>query len=263
MAKNKAAIASAYAQVFLYSYLFNDLTEKLTGRRVAFDPVGVVKNAIGDYNNDNLSKGQATFNTTKNISAQLPFASMFTGGRYPIEAGLPSIQNIYDKRKSSSGMWKQAGKEMLKPATYLLPPTGGGAIKKVLQTANDFGLNPLSPQPATGVYQTDSKGNKVMQYPIKNNPLKTLQELSLGRSSLNETRDYFNNNRRALTPKQTRQLEGSSQPLQDYQNLQQQRRIDTIAKKLKSLNKENLPQSERIKKFKDLTDQLKKIREGK
>jgi hypothetical protein len=102
-----------------------------------------------------------------------------------------------------------------------------------------------------------------MQYPIKNNPLKTLQELSLGRSSLNETRDYFNNNRRALTPKQTRQLEGSSQPLQDYQNLQQQRRIDTIAKKLKSLNKENLPQSERIKKFKDLTDQLKKIREGK
>jgi Mg2+ and Co2+ transporter CorA len=103
---------------------------------------------------------------------------------------------------------------------------------------------------------------RIQEY-IKNNPLKTLQELSLGRSSLNETRDYFNNNRRALTPKQTRQLEGSSQPLQDYQNLQQQRRIDTIAKKLKSLNKENLPQSERIKKFKDLTDQLKKIREGK
>jgi hypothetical protein len=257
MSKDKKAMASAYAQVFLYSYLYNNLYEKFTGRRAAFDPVGVVKKAIGDYNNDNISKGEATWNTVENVGNQLPFVSIATGGRYPIEAGIPNVKDLAQGKTTLS-------KEAAKPLTYLVPPTGGGQAKKVYQAATDFGLNPLSKRPIPGSYRTDAKGNKHLQYPIDNSPSKAVQEALFGRSSLSETNDFFNNRRKELSPKQTRLIEESSNPQADFQALTLQRRMKTIQNEIKSVGKDtSLTPAEKDKKRLKLVQELTKLREGK
>jgi hypothetical protein len=257
MSKDKAAMASSYAQVFLYSYLYNNMYEKITGRRPAFDPVGVVKKAIGDYNNDNISKGEATWNTVENVGNQLPFVSIATGGRYPIEAGIPNVKDLAQGKTTLS-------KEAAKPLTYLVPPTGGGQAKKVYQAATDFGLNPLSKRPIPGSYRTDAKGNKHLQYPIDNSPSKAAQEALFGRSSLSETNDFFNNRRKELSPKQTRLIEESSNPQADFQALTLQRRMKTIQNEIKSVGKDtSLTPAEKDKKRLKLVQELTKLREGK
>jgi hypothetical protein len=257
MSKDKAAMASSYAQVFLYSYLYNNMYEKITGRRPAFDPVGVVKKAIGDYNNDNISKGEATWNTVENVGNQLPFVSIATGGRYPIEAGIPNVKDLAQGKTTLS-------KEAAKPLTYLVPPTGGGQAKKVYQAATDFGLNPLSKRPIPGSYRTDAKGNKHLQYPIDNSPSKAAQEALFGRSSLSETNDFFNNRRKELSPKQTRLIEESSNPQADFQALTVQRRMKSIQNEIKSVGKDtSLTPAEKDKKRLKLVQELTKLREGK
>jgi hypothetical protein len=257
MSKDKKAMASAYAQVFLYSYLYNNLYEKFTGRRAAFDPVGVVKKAIGDYNNDNISKGEATWRTVENVGNQLPFVSIATGGRYPIEAGIPNVKDLAQGKTTLS-------KEAAKPLTYLVPPTGGGQAKKVYQAATDFGLNPFSKRPISGAYRTDAKGNKHLQYPIDNNPSKAAQEALFGRSSLSETNDFFDNRRKELSPKQTRLIEESSNPQADFQALTVQRRMKTIQNEIKAVGKDtSLTPTEKDKKRLKLAQELTKLREGK
>lgn len=132
----KLGTANALAQVTLYSFLFNNIYEKVAGRRPAIDPIGVALKSYEDFNNPDISKGQATLNTVNRVSDSLPFTSILTGGRIPLEGGLP---NPMDTIKAvAEGDTKTIKKELSKPAFYLLPPFGGGQVKKTLEGMNAF-----------------------------------------------------------------------------------------------------------------------------
>jgi hypothetical protein len=247
-------MASAYAQVFLYSYLFNNLFEKMTGRRPAFDPVGVVTKSIKDYNNPNITKGEATWNTIENIGNQLPFASMFTGGRYPIEAGVPQLQDVMQGKST----W---GKELAKPLTYIVPPTGGGAAKRVYQAATDNGLNPISPQKSTGYYKGSGDSQKLV-YPIESSKSRALQELLFGRSALPESTDYYDNKRTPLSEKQTKaydRLNQSGAGKEFYDLLRVNGNLKASDKgKFTKIEKDNtLSDQEKLQKMVSLLQQLR------
>lgn len=122
---DKVGAASAIAQLFLYGYLFNNIYEKITGRRPAFDPIGVGQRTYEDYTNPNMKKGQATKNLVSNVSNQLPFVSTFTGGRLPITSAIPNPMAVVNGESTLK-------KELLKPVQFVLP-TGGGQIKKSLE----------------------------------------------------------------------------------------------------------------------------------
>ena len=121
---NKAGAASALGQLFLYGYLFNNIYENITGRRPAFDPVGVAKQTYEDYANPTMKKGQATKNLIGNVSNNLPFVSTLTGGRIPLSAGLPNPVAVWQ----GDSTW---GKEAKKLA-YMLPPFGGSQAMKTI-----------------------------------------------------------------------------------------------------------------------------------
>lgn len=122
---DKVGAASALGQLFLYSYLFNNLYEKVAGRRPAFDPIGVAQMTYEDYTNLDMKKGQATKNLVGNVSNQLPFASTFTGGRLPITSALPDVAGLYQGTTTPT-------KELTKLSQFILP-TGGGQIKKTIE----------------------------------------------------------------------------------------------------------------------------------
>lgn len=176
---NKAQVASSLAQVAIYSYLFNELYENFFGRRPAFDPIGIGQQAVEDYTNEDMKKGQATKNTLTNVVNQVPFASTVTGGRIPMSGGIPDVGGLIKGETSLK-------KELIKPATYILPPTGGSQIKKTLE-----GLNAYS----QGASTTDTGR---VRYPIEKTPANLARTAIGGQYSAPGAKDYFREGRTPL-----------------------------------------------------------------
>lgn len=220
-AYNKKAAASAIGQVFIYSYLFNELYEQATGFRPAFDPIGITQNAIEDYMNPELSNKAAGGNLYENVSNNLPFSSVLMGGgRIPITAALPNVKALATGEASLM-------EEAKKPLKYLLPPVGGSQINKTLTGLTDLGLNPLYPG-EPGVHQKNPDGEEYLKYPVQRTPANILRGTLFGRSSFPETRQYYRLNERPLSPGQTQIVENSSNPREIYGRMMEERELDKI-----------------------------------
>jgi hypothetical protein len=258
---NKAQLASSAAQIALYSYLFNNLFERATGRRPAFDVLGVAEQTYNDYTGKNvpltnylgkerirrdepLEKGKATGNLINNVGNQLPFAStLLGGGRIPITNGLPSFVKI------ATGEAK-ASDELKKPLYYALPPTGGGQIKKTIE-----GLKTVNNQ---GSY---NKSGTQLQFPVKNNTKNKIQAGIFGKSALGESKEFYANNRAPLGTAQTSLLKSATgQKLPTIKELEQIRDDKLKGKSLEQLYYKTLD-DRAINKFKDEVYNYKKTLE--
>lgn len=188
---NTVGAASALGQLFLYGYIFNSLYEKAFGRRPAFDPIGVAQQSYEDYTNPNMKEGQATKNLSRNIADQLPFAGALTGGRFPIGAAIPDVGGLATGETT-------LGKELKKPLYYILPPTGGGQIKKGVEGLNAF---------TQGGSITDSGR---VRYPIPQTPLNAVRTVVGGQYATPEARQYFREGRTPLGEKQSEAFKQST-----------------------------------------------------
>jgi hypothetical protein len=247
-------LVSRFSQILLYSYLFNNLYEKAVGRRPALDPIGIAFQTEKDYNNDHISKGTATKNLVEGISNQLPFSSILTGGgRIPISAAFPDGMGIL----GGTADWK---KEALKPLYYFASPTAGGQVKKAYEGLTSMNLNPLSKQPVPGEYTKNGK----LRYPIKDSVENRLRAGLFGKSTLPEAHDYYDNNKKPLSDKQTAQVEKSSNPVEAFKQISNKRSENTILDKIKNLKKDKgLSDSEKAKNLQKLIGDLRKLKEGK
>lgn len=203
---NKVGAASATAQLFLYSYLANNLYEQVMGRRPGLDPLGVAQQAYEDYSNPNMKKSQATKNLVGNISNQLPFASTFTGGRLPIGGAIPDLVGI----AQGTADWK---KEAIKPATYLLSPFGGGQIKKTIEGINAYNQGA----------STTSSGK--VRFPIEQNLENRIKTTLFGQYSTKEAQPYFRQGDTPLSDAQSEAFKSlpNSQSGQFFNNIKQMR----------------------------------------
>jgi hypothetical protein len=240
--KNKAALASSMGQILLYSYLYNNLYEKAVGRRPAFDPIGIAFQAKKDYTNDNLSKGEATQNLTKNVLNTLPFTSIMSGGRFPISAGVPNVNDAMAGRSS----WTT---EASKPLVYLGLPAGGGQLKKMYEGLTVMNKNPLSPQGTTGSYK-----NGKLQYPVEDSAANNTRAALFGKYSLPESKEFYDNKRTSLSDKQTKMVEQNPEM---YNNILMKQQLASIKNKIKEIQKDDsLTQEQKQKKLLPLFQQL-------
>lgn len=198
------------------AYLFNDLYELLVGRRPALDFLGIANEAIGDatgYQLPNtveavgavLSGEKVDFTTEKkgvsdaaagvaeNVAESLPFiGSLWGGGRLPISSALPDftkvVSNVRGMRsgeKDSESAWQAIGKELEKPAYYLLPPMGGGQIKKAIE-----GITTVA---QGGQYGTNSSGRRRLKFAVDDPTLGTYAQAAIfGPYSLPTAQEYVN-----------------------------------------------------------------------
>lgn len=253
---DKKALASAMAQVLIYSYIFNNFYEKVVGRRPAFDPIGVVMQAVKDYNNDNLTNLEATNNLRKNIQDMFPFVSFLSGGRLPITAGSPDFNALFEGKAD----WKQ---EAIKPLIYLLSPVGGGQLKRTYEGLTVMGNNPFSPQVIPGEYRTNADGEKVLKYPVEDSNANFWRSLIFGKNALPETKEFYENHRKELSLKQTKAVENSSNPKATYEQIIAQRRENILLDKINKIKKnKEMSDKEKEKRLQGLLEQLKRIREG-
>lgn len=225
--KGMAALVAGLMKYTIGAYLFNDLYEKLVGRRPALDFLGIANEAIGDYTGYQLPntvdaaqqlisgegvdfttqrKGavQATASLAENVAQEQPFVGgVLGGGRVPISSALPDMGNLVSNAVGLASGEKDAGralqgigKELAKPAFYILPPLGGGQLKKAFE-----GITTVA---NGGQFGYDSQGRETMKFPVENPTLGTYAQAALfGPYSLPMAQDYVDSGFRAKSAKYT------------------------------------------------------------
>lgn len=220
-------LAAMLAKYAIASYLYNDLYEKLVGRRPALDGLGILNEAVGDFAGYQLpntvdlvvaaARGRLpSFQTeakkpaaagsalAKNVAEELPFiGGLLGGGRVPISSALPNVGNLWNAAAGGiSGdipanvAQNRIGRELMKPLTYVLPPVGGGQIKKLLEGVGTVNEG--------GAYGLDNEGNRVLRFPVfDRSPLTYAKGALFGKYALPMAQQYVDSGFKTLPAKLT------------------------------------------------------------
>ena len=251
--KNAVGMFRAYMGIAIGAYIYNDLYEKMTGRRSALDPIGIAREAYGDATGETLRNtldilGDAISGngvqltekrekkapsaviegTAEEIGGNIPFIGgvVFGGGRTPLQSAQPHplsfIGHIADAEAGEERKEK-ATAEILREteipvATYLNPFVGGGQVRKTLQ-----GINMMR---KGGSYTQTNKGEKLQFAVDQDKKTNWLQAALFGKWAVPEAQAHMEKNR-TLSEKST----------ETYEKLRQAGAKNTTA--FESINKMN------------------------
>ena len=215
--KGVAAVAWAYTKVFTGAYFFNLLYSQLTGRDSALDPIGMLADAlgVGDDEEDERTAAERLGGLAEDIGGQIPFIGgvLFDGGRVPVSSAIPNFANLgkaafpdaFGVEWSGEKRAQTAMKELGKPLTYLVPPFGGGAVRRAIEG--------FATVDAGGSYTYDNKGNRTLQFPAYGQkPQDYAKTMLFGKWSSEEAQEYIDNGFKGLSADETAafdQLRGS------------------------------------------------------
>lgn len=249
--KDFAGIAS----LMLGNYLFNNITEQATGNRVTFDPIdAMVKSLTEEDTNAIKVGGRLAGEALSNVPLGQTLATLYPENKTTIsspfgEKTLPSRKDFFgDNDPTRFGGGLLVAKAVTDPFYKLALPFGGAQLKKTVE-----GNKALQ---AKGVYQ-DSKDGKQLKYPVNPTMNNKIKGNLFGKNALDETRDYYNNDRRPLGVKQTeafdtlRNEQGVDQT-KLYNALNFKRGIDTVENKIRNIYKQSdVPMETKVAQMKD------------
>lgn len=208
--KGVLKFAAVLFQYFLGAFLFNELYEKLLGRRPALDPIGLALDARKDFKDPDVGFGEGMKNLAMNAVGELPFSSGLTllgietdGGRIPASSAVPDLTALWDAATkdewSGKKRWKEAQDELNK-LSYIVTPFGGNQVSKLWK-----GIKALA---EGGSYSVDNQGNEILQYPVDmDDPWSALgavfRATHFGKSSLPEAQEWVEGGFDSLTARET------------------------------------------------------------
>ena len=251
-AKTAAKVGSTFFQLAVAQHVFGKAFESVAGYNPAFDIIEALATAFGwdddeedeDTVLDNIEQGFLV------LLEDLPYTSTFTGGRIPISSALPVKQLITGK--DQYGNEKSRLKTLAEVAPYYVAPGGYGQVKKTVAGLKMFS----SEHPIAGSY-TDS-GN--LRFPVEDTLANRAQAAIFGQWASSNARDYFDNERKALTPKQTQELIDVDMSIQDYWNYREGLSgLSTLEQKLFYIDSLNLTTAQKNVLANNLTDRQEAI----
>lgn len=183
--KAMGAVIAALMKVFIGAFAYNEIFEKVIGRRPAFDPIDIMTAAIDRFsgrerNNlfdvfggedlfreTDMSSYDALAATGKDVAEEIPFVGgLLGGGRIPVSGAIPDVPAILKnslKKSENPEMAEKANenimKEVLKPVYYFIPPAGGGQAKKTIEGLWEMHKG--------GSYIHNNKGEEILRYPVE------------------------------------------------------------------------------------------------
>lgn len=220
----------SYMGIVIGAYMFNDLYEKLTGRRSAFDPFGMANEAYGDATGESMRNtwdilGDAISGNgleltekrekkapsaviqgvTDELADNTPFVGglFFGGGRIPLKSTVPhpikAGKHIADAMRGEERWGKalqEANKEAVSPiATYTMLPVAGGQVNKTIK-----GLNMMR---KGGSYTQTNKGEQLQFAVDKDKKTNWAQALLFGKWATDGGKAYMKDKSMMLGAKQT------------------------------------------------------------
>ncbi len=236
--KGQEAIAFAWVllKYCIGAWMYNEVYERLTGRRTLPDPIDMGNNLVGDLTGKRLGNvldaavdqllygdGELIVNTAKkplgtamvnlgnSILDELPetqvlalVSSSFDGGKLPVTQAIPNVVNIANAITAEDlpdkVRWQRLGQEAIKPLTYLAPGLGGGQRKKIWQ-----GIEAVA---RGGSFKYNNDGELVMQYPVFNQTTgqavyNTVKASIFGKSATSEAKKWVENDFKSLSVGET------------------------------------------------------------
>ena len=220
------ALAWALFKMFFSAWAYNELYEKVVGRRAALDPIDMTNELVGDATGYKLNNvldvafgseagfihegkpagfGNTVTNFLTSTAEELPLAGgVLGGGRVPFSSALPDVSAIWkaatnkelDSETKNAKLWE----EIRDPLLYLGLPFGGGQIRKVAQ-----GIYAVA---KGGKFYRNNKGELQMQYPVFTDEgamtvLRDVQAGVFGRNATKEARDWVQGGFTKLSTKET------------------------------------------------------------
>ena len=198
------AVGGALTKIFVGAFLYNMAYSALTGRDSAFDPIGAIVDAfgIGDDDDEPKSALEVASSLKDSVLDQTPFiGGMMGGGRIPISSAIPNVTNLAklgDGEVAPEKKREIAEKELSKPLYYLLPPFGGSAIKKGVESAKVIRDG--------GSYTYNNAGERSLRYPFdqKDNVKGILQALVFGQYATKGGKNYIDSGFDGLNVNETK-----------------------------------------------------------
>ena len=220
------ALAWALFKMFFSAWAYNELYEKVVGRRAALDPIDMTNELVGDATGYKLNNvldvafgseagfihegkpagfGNTVTNFLTSTAEELPLAGgVLGGGRVPFSSALPDVSAIWkaatnkelDSETKNAKLWE----EVRDPLLYLGLPFGGGEVRKVSQGVYAVAKG--------GKFYRNNKGELQMQYPVftdegKWTVLRDVQAGVFGRNATKEARDWVQSGFSKLSTKET------------------------------------------------------------
>jgi len=238
--------------LFVGNYLFNNLAEELTGNRVTFDPIDAIVDALTEEDmNAWKMAGRLGGEVLSNVPLGQTIASLFpdynTTVNTPVgEYTIPSKQELFgrnDPTRFGSGLLIAKGFQ--DPLTKLAPPFGGAQIKKTVEAVDALNKG--------GVFNDEK-----LKYIVENSPENAIKGALFGKGAFNESKDYYDNNRRELSEKQTAQVMNSSDKEEMYDVIMHKRVIEALKNKIKAIKNSKLSGEQKVRQIEELRKQLEK-----
>lgn len=229
----------ALVTLYLGNYMFNKIAEEIRGSGVTFDPMRAMIDAVTEEDISPLERGgRLAGEVLSNIPLGQTLAAAYP--EYGMKIGdnqLPTRKKLFGRSDPTRfGTGPVIVKAIQEPQYKILPPFGGGQIKK---TAG--GISALK----TGSVD-DKKGN--IKYPIAPDLANRTKGLLFGPGGFREAEDYYRNDRRPLSEGQTENLRQYGNDPQIYADIMLERQIETIERKIADIDKDpKLSQAEKNK----------------
>ena len=272
--KGVAALAKAMFKFLVGAWIYNEFYEAIVGRRAALDPLDIINDTVGDITGyqlpntvDALISGEwdlttqqedaygVTANLTQNLLGELPFTQVLTmlglevdNGRIAVASALPDLGAILKAATSKDIAPEKRGytirRELAKPAYYLVPPFGGGQIRKAYQGATAAARG--------GSYSVDSEGRDILQYPVYNDNAADrakswAQALLFGKTATEEAQSWVESGFKSLSAKETAAYQGMTEGGEDqresYAFVTAMKKVDDKNAKLAMLYAYDIPQN--------------------
>lgn len=208
--KGLSGIALAFFKMFVGAWIYNEASEKITGRKPAFSPIDLVSSSYKTITDKDMKTYDKVASIGTDIAEQLPFVGgLVGGGRVPVNGAIPDVGNLTKAgiglatgEMDSNKAMNTIGKELSKPLYYLLPPFGGGQIKKSVE-----GIQTVA---QGGSYGVDNKGEKTLQFPVENpNAGDYIKAGLFGKYALPKAKEYVDGNFKSLSAKDTKLYKNS------------------------------------------------------
>lgn len=144
----KEKLVGAFVKMFLGAFLYNMISEKITGNKSAFSPIDIALDSYNTLTNDDISTGDRIKTIGTDLVGETPFfGGIAGGGRLPIQGAIPyddpfsmfletvsTASDIFDgNEEQKQTAIKSLTKEWSKPLYYVALPFAGGQLKKTIE----------------------------------------------------------------------------------------------------------------------------------